>query len=190
MELCGQTPDMGEVVVSGASGGVGSMAIAILHKAGYKAVASSGKQEQYGWLKHMGASSCIDRSELDDDSGRPLLSPQWAGAIDTVGGNTLATLLKRCNRNGSVAACGLVASPELRATVFPFILNGINLLGVDSAETPYPLRKQIWHRLSSDLKPGKLNEMGKMVALEDIPTYMDEILNGEIVGRIIADMAM
>lgn len=190
MEMCGQHPDMGKIVVTGASGGVGSMAVAILRKAGYKVIASSGKQEHYTWLQELGARHCINREEVSDESGRPLLSPAWAGAIDTVGGNTLATLLKRCDRNGNVAACGLVASSELHTTVFPFILNGVNLLGVDSAETPRHIRLKIWERLASDLKPESLEKMELIVPLEEIPNYMSEILEGETVGRIVADLSL
>ncbi|NEN24803.1 YhdH/YhfP family quinone oxidoreductase [Cryomorpha ignava] len=190
MELCGQHPDMGEIVVTGASGGVGSMAIAILRKAGYRIIASSGKQEHYTWLRQLGAKKCINRDEVSDESGKPLLSPAWAGAIDTVGGNTLATLLKRCGRNGSVAACGLVSSSELHTTVFPFILNGVNLLGVDSAETPRNIRMKIWERLAGDLRPENLESMELIVPLEKIPSYMDEILEGETVGRVVADLSI
>ncbi len=186
MQMMGQSPEMGEVVVTGASGGVGSMAVALLKKAGYTVIASSGKTEQYDWLKSIGAKHCVNREEVDDDSGRPLSAPKWAGAIDTVGGNTLATLLKSCKKNGSVATCGLVSSAELHTTVFPFILNGVNLLGVDSAETPMDLRKRIWERLASDLKIETLEQMKKIVSLDEIPEYMEEILNGEIVGRIVA----
>ena len=190
MELCGQHPDMGEIVVTGASGGVGSMAIAILRKAGYRIIASSGKQEHYTWLRQLGAKKCINREEVSDESGKPLLSPAWAGAIDTVGGNTLATLLKRCGRNGSVATCGLVSSSDLNTTVFPFILNGVNLLGIDSAETPRNLRMKIWERLATDLRPENLESMELIVPLEKIPMYMDEILDGETVGRVVADLSI
>ena len=190
MELCGQHPDMGEIVVTGASGGVGSMAIAILRKAGYRIIASSGKQEHYTWLRQLGAKKCINREEVSDESGKPLLSPAWAGAIDTVGGNTLATLLKRCGRNGSVATCGLVSSSDLHTTVFPFILNGVNLLGVDSAETPRNLRMKIWERLAGDLRPENLESMELIVPLEKIPSYMKEILEGETVGRVVADLSI
>ena len=188
MEQGGQKPEMGEILVTGASGGVGSMAIAILRKAGYTVVASSGKQEHYSWLKKIGAKRCINREEVNDESGKPLMSPAWAGAIDTVGGNTLATILKRCGRNGNVAACGLVSSAELHTTVFPFILNGVNLLGVDSAETPRELRLKIWKRLASDLKPHNLEEMTVVVPLEKIVNYMEDILEGETVGRVVADL--
>ena len=190
MQMSGQTPDMGEIVVTGASGGVGSMAVAILHKAGYEVIASSGKKDRYPWLMELGASRCINREDVSDNSGRPLLSPAWAGAIDTVGGNTLATLLKRCGRNGNVATCGLVASPELNTSVYPFILNGVNLLGIESAETPRTMRMEIWKRLAGDLKPDNLQKMQEIVPLEKIPEYMDKILKGETTGRVVANLSI
>jgi len=150
MEMSGQTPALGEVVVTGATGGVGSMAVAILAKAGYRVVASTGKKDKIFYLLEIGAQRCVGREEVDDSTEKPLLKPRWAGAIDNVGGNTLSTLLKACSRNGNVASIGLVDSPELKTTVFPFILNGVNLLGIDSAETPYKLRAKIWGKLASD----------------------------------------
>lgn len=189
MEINGQHPDMGTVVVTGASGGVGSMSVAILKKAGYTVTASSGKTEHYQWLRKLGAKHCVNREEVSDESDKPLLRPRWAGAIDTIGGNTLATLLKACDRNGNVATCGLVVSPQLQTTVYPFILNGVNLLGVESAETPMALRLEIWKRLSGPLRPANLDDMQHLVSLEDIPRYMDDILDGETVGRVVAQMA-
>jgi putative YhdH/YhfP family quinone oxidoreductase len=186
LEKAGQNPEMGELVVTGASGGVGSMAVAIAAKKGYRVIASSGKQEHYSWLKSLGAKRCISREEVNDDSGRPLLSARWAGGVDTVGGNTLATLIKACGKEGSIAVCGLVGSHELATTVYPFILNGVNILGVDSAETPLDLRKKIWNLLATDYRPAGLDQMGKIVSLEEIPEYMEEILGGETVGRIVA----
>jgi putative YhdH/YhfP family quinone oxidoreductase len=186
LEKAGQNPEMGELVVTGASGGVGSMAVAIAAKKGYRVIASSGKQEHYSWLKSLGAKRCISREEVNDDSGRPLLSARWAGGVDTVGGNTLAMLIKACGKEGSIAVCGLVGSHELATTVYPFILNGVNILGVDSAETPLDLRKKIWNLLATDYRPAGLDQMGKIVSLEEIPEYMEEILGGETVGRIVA----
>lgn len=188
MEEGGQHPDMGEIVVTGASGGVGSMAVAILAKAGYRVLASSGKDEHHAWLESLGAGRCVNRDAVNDTSGRPLLSPAWAGAIDTIGGNTLATLLKRCARNGNVATCGLVGSPELATTVFPFILNGVNLLGIDSAETPKELRVKIWGALAERLKPSRLARMGRVVPLDEIPRYMEAMLAATTVGRIVAEL--
>lgn len=188
MERCGQHPGMGKVVVSGASGGVGSMALGILARAGYFAVASSGKPELSAFLQRCGAREILSREDLDDRGGRPLLSPRWAGAIDNVGGNTLATLLKGCAKEGCVASVGLVASPELQTTVYPFILNGVNLLGVDSAECGMELREKIWQKLAWEWKPDKLDSMGRKVKLEEIPLLMEELLRGEGKGRVVAEI--
>ncbi|MFZ6050638.1 YhdH/YhfP family quinone oxidoreductase [Halocola ammonii] len=188
MQQSGQLPEMGEVVVTGASGGVGSMAVSILAKAGFEVIASSGKKDQYEFLKSIGAKRCVGREETDDDSGRPLIKPKWAGGIDTVGGNTLATLLKACDRNGNIATCGLVASPKLETTVYPFILNGVNLLGVDSAETPMAIRQLIWDRLANEWKVDHLDKLKTITTLEEIPGWMDKILKGETVGRVVAEM--
>ncbi len=189
MELNGQKPSMGEILVSGASGGVGSLAVNLLHGAGYTVIASSGKSEYYPWLKKIGAKHCINREELIPQDDRPLMRSRWAGAIDTVGGETLSSILRACGRNGSVASCGLVRSPFFEISVYPFILNGVNLLGVDSAETPLSLRRHLWNELSGHWKPGNLEDMHKEVSLEEIPGYMNDILSGETVGRIIASLA-
>ncbi|MFK7757132.1 MAG: YhdH/YhfP family quinone oxidoreductase [Flavobacteriales bacterium] len=188
MEAAGQTPDMGEIVVTGATGGVGSMAVAILAKAGYGVVASTGKKDKIFYLLEIGAKKCIGREEVDDKSGKPLLKSQWAGAIDNVGGNTLATLLKSCGRNGNVASIGLVDSPELTTTVFPFILNGINLLGIDSAETPHHIRLKIWEKLASVWKLDKIKDMQTLISLEDAPHYLNKILKGKAIGRVVVDL--
>jgi putative YhdH/YhfP family quinone oxidoreductase len=186
MERCGQHPQMGEVVVSGASGGVGSMAVALLAKAGYNAVASSGKVAHYDWLQRIGATRCISRQEISDQSGKPLLSPRWAGAIDNVGGNTLSTLLKGCAKEGCVASIGLVESPKFDISVYPFILNGVNLLGVDSAETKTEMRKTIWNKLANEWRVTNLNEMKTIVRLEDIIPAMERMIQGDTTGRIVA----
>lgn len=186
MERCGQHPAMGEIVVTGASGGVGSMALAILKKAGYKAVAATGKADQHSWLMQCGASRCISRDEVNDQSGRPILKSKWAGAIDNVGGNTLITLLKACSKEGCVASIGLVDSPQLEMTVYPFILNGVNLLGIDSAETAFGLRQIIWNKLAQDWMPDNWQQMGLEVSLEDIPSRMEAMIKGESKGRIVA----
>lgn len=188
MERMGQNPEMGDVVVTGASGGVGSMAVAILAKRGYRVIASSGKQEQYSWLRSIGAKRCITREEVNDETGRPLLSSRWAGAIDTVGGNTLNTLIKSCSKEGAIAVCGLVGSHEIQSTVYPLILNGVNILGIDSAETPWTQRQMIWQKLASEYRPSSLDVMSNEVSLEEIPDYMEEVLEGETVGRIVARM--
>lgn len=185
MERSGQQPDMGPVVVTGATGGVGSMAVALLAKAGYEVHAVTGKEDQHDYLRSLGATKILDRSAVNDDSGRPLLRSQWAGAIDNVGGNTLATLLKACGRNGNVATIGLVASADLNITVYPFILNGVNLLGVDSAETPLEVRHEIWRRLANEWRFTIDDAMVERINLSDVPAAMDRILKGETIGRVI-----
>ena len=159
LEMMGQSPEQGSIVVSGASGGVGSMAVGILAKAGYQVIASTGKENAKEFLKDIGASQVVGREFANDDSSRPLMRPQWAGGIDTVGGNTLATMLKGCQPGGSVGACGLVGSPILSTTVFPFIINGINLLGLDSANFPMKERLKVWSKLAGEWKLSDLENM-------------------------------
>lgn len=192
MEMMGQHPGMGEVLVTGASGGVGSMAVGILSKAGYHVIASSGKQDEDSLvhLKRLGANRIEGREFANDDSGRPLLASKWAGAIDTVGGNTLATCVKACQRKGSVASCGLVKTHELHMTVYPFLLNGINILGVDSAETDMGLRLTIWHKLAGEWMIQNLESYGHFIPLEDITKQMDLILGGKTKGRIVVDFSL
>jgi acrylyl-CoA reductase (NADPH) len=190
MEQGGQHPDMGPILVTGATGAVGSMAVAILAKAGYEVIASTGKASAHDYLKSLGATQIISREEVQDESKRPLLRPQWAGAIDTVGGNTLATVLKACGRNGNVACCGLVGSPKLPTTVYPFILNGINLLGAESAECPMPIRRAVWEKLAGDWCINEHLEQtvteASLAALNE--TYIDKILAGANQGRVLVKM--
>jgi acrylyl-CoA reductase (NADPH) len=188
MENCGQNPGMGPIVVTGASGGVGSMAVALLAKAGYQVIASSGKKEEYDYLYSIGADTCVGREFTNDRSGRPLLKPKWAGAIDNIGGNTLVTLLKSCNKEGCVASIGLVDSPDFSMTVYPFILNGINLLGVDSAETAFELRSKIWHKLANEWASENYQLAQRLVSLEEIPEEMDKMLRSESRGRVVAKL--
>ncbi|GAB4374667.1 MAG: YhdH/YhfP family quinone oxidoreductase [Salibacteraceae bacterium] len=185
MQLIGQSPDMGEFLVTGASGGVGSMAVGIFSKCGFTVVASTGKKDAHDHLKNLGAKRIEDRNYANDTSGKPLLRSKWAGAVDTVGGNTLATCVKACKRRGSVASCGLVASHELHMTVYPFLLNGVNILGIDSAETEMPLRKNLWQHLSTDWKIDNLESYGSLIQLEDLPHYIDLMLQGKTKGRIV-----
>lgn len=191
MEMLGQMPDAGPVVVTGASGGVGSMAVAILAKAGYEVIAVSGKSNATEYLQFLGAARIEPRSFADDTSGKSLLRPQWAGAIDTVGGNTLLTLLKGCKTEGAVVSTGLVGSPKLEgANVYPFILNGVSLLGVGSAETPMSTRLAVWDKLAErwNIKD-KLNAIAKEVSLEELNSnYIDAILQGKVMGRILVKM--
>ncbi len=188
MERMGQNPEQGPVVVSGASGGVGSMAVSILAKAGYRVIASTGSSSAGEFLKKLGASEVVDRDFINDDSSRPIMRPKWAGAIDTVGGNTLATLLKGCSSEGSVAACGLVSSPILSTTVFPFILKGVNLLGLDSANFPKETRLEVWEKLANDWRIEDLESLATICQLSELDAYIDAMLKGETKGRVIVNL--
>jgi len=182
---CGQNPSDGPLLVTGATGGVGSISVALSTKLGFEVVASTGKTQESEYLCNLGAAKVINRSEVDDASGRMLLRAQWAGAIDTVGGNTLATILKSLKPHGNVAACGNVASPLLNTSVFPFILNGVNLLGVNSATTPMPLRKELWRKLANEWKPDFRRIRTEFVRLSNLHVSIDKILQGKITGRVV-----
>ena len=190
MQLLGQMPGDGPIVVTGATGGVGSMAVAILSKAGYTVTAVTGKTEVTEYLQHLGASKIESREYVNDHSGKALLKPSWAGAIDTVGGNTLVTLLKGCQREGCVATTGLVDSSDLNTTIYPFILNGVSLVGVGSAETPMEKRIAIWEMLTSDWNiKDKLSVIAKEVTLDELnANCFDAILQGKMMGRVIAKL--
>jgi acrylyl-CoA reductase (NADPH) len=188
MEKMGQNPAKGDILVTGASGGVGSLGVSIFAKARYSVLAATGKKESHDFLKSIGAREIVNREEIDDDSGRPLLKPKWAGALDTVGGNILATALKGCKKEGSVAACGLVASPKLPTTVFPFILNGINLLGIDSAEYDVEERMKVWNKLAGEWKPDHLEQIARYISLNELKGSIASMLAGKTSGRIIVDL--
>lgn len=190
MELLGQSPSAGPIVVTGSTGGVGSLAVAILAKAGYEVIAVSGKENAWEYLQHLGATKMEPRTFVNDMSGKALIRPLWAGAIDTVGGNTLNTLLKACKLEGVVASTGLVGSPRLETTVYPFILNGISLIGIGSAEMPISFKEKIWKRLSNEWNvKEKLSPIAKEVSLEQLNhIYIDSILQGNTMGRIIVNM--
>ena len=190
MQLMGQNPSAGPIVVTGATGGVGSMAVAILAKAGYHVTAVTGKTEVTEYLKHLGATKIEPRSYVNDHSGKSLLKPKWAGAIDTVGGNTLATLLKGCKSEGCIASTGLVDSPKLETTVYPFILNAVNLIGVGSAETSMERRLAIWQNLAEDWNiKDKFPAISKEVNLEELNNfYIDNILSGKMIGRVVVKL--
>jgi acrylyl-CoA reductase (NADPH) len=190
MELLGQSPERGPIVVTGSTGGVGSLAVCILASAGYEVIAVSGKENALEYLQHLGAARMEPRSWVNDESGKALLKSQWAGAVDTVGGNTLVTLLKGCMLEGSIVCTGLVGSPKLDATVYPFILNGVSLLGVGSAEMPMQTKLMIWEKLSTrwNLKE-KMNVIGKEVSLQELNSvYIESILKGQVMGRIVVNL--
>jgi putative YhdH/YhfP family quinone oxidoreductase len=182
-------PDSGDVVVTGASGGVGSFAVAILAKLGYRVVAVTGKPTAHQYLESLGAAEIVPRDAVNDPSDRPLLSRRWAGAVDTVGGNTLSTILRSLDLDGCVAACGNAAGFDLPITVFPFILRGVTLAGVDAAWCPIPLRHETWHRLAGPWKPDRLETIAKFIEMEELPAQFDEILAGRITGRLAVKIA-
>ena len=182
------TPDAGEVVVTGASGGAGSMAIAILHRLGYSTVASTGTEAAHAYLNTLGASRIIGRDELGNGPERPMEKARWAGAIDGVGGATLAALIAQTERHGSIASYGLAQSHELNTTVFPFILRGVNLLGIDSNTCPRGRRQAAWQRLEDVLTDGDLAAMRETIGLNDVINYSERITRGETQGRIVIDV--
>lgn len=189
LEERGLRPGGRAVVVTGAAGGVGSVAVAILARLGYHVVASTGRRELQEYLLSLGAREILDRSVLATPSNRPLESERWGGAVDTVGGETLASLLRTMARGASVAACGLAGGSALHTTVMPFILRGVALIGIDSTMCPQDRRLAAWDRLTRDLPLDALESMIEVVSLEDVPAISQEILKGRIRGRVVVDMS-
>ncbi len=188
LEDAGVTPDSGEILVTGAAGGVGSVAIAILSKLGYSVTASTGRTSEEAFLKGLGASSIIDREEFNTPP-KPLAKSRWAGCVDAVGSTTLANVLSQMNYGGAVAACGLAQGMDLPASVAPFILRGVKLLGVDSVMCPKPRREQAWARLSQDLDMAKLDSLTSHIKLDDVIAAGADIISGKVRGRIVVDIA-
>src|SRR5258708_21303923 len=188
LEADGLKPGTGEVIVTGAAGGVGSIAVALAAKCGYRVAASTGRAETHDYLKGLGAAAIVERTSLAAAPGRPLLSERWAGAIDSVGGNTSAHLLAELQTRAAVAACGLAGGSELSTTVLPFLLRGVNLLGIDSVLCPMPERERHWRRLAKDLPKDKLDALTQTAKLEDLPRLADEILAGRIRGRVVVEI--
>jgi acrylyl-CoA reductase (NADPH) len=184
LEKQGLTPKAGPVVVTGAAGGVGSVAIAVLSKLGYHVIASTGRMSEAPYLKALGAAELIDRNELSGPA-KPLAKERWAGGIDSVGSTTLANLLSMTKYGGAIAACGLAAGMDLPSSVAPFILRGVCLLGIDSVMCPIELRKLAWTRLASDLDSGKLVEITHEIGLDRVISAGAEILGGQVRGRIV-----
>ncbi len=185
LEENGMNPERGPVIVTGATGGVGSTAVAMLAKNGYHVAASTGKASEHEYLRKIGATDILDRDEVTDTS-RPLQKERWAAAVDPVGGKTLAYLVSAIKYGGSVAVSGLTGGAEFSSTVFPFILRGVNLLGIDSVYCPMDVRAKLWDRLAGDLKPDNLlDSIGYEVTLDEIPTVVSAILKGEVRGRTI-----
>jgi acrylyl-CoA reductase (NADPH) len=185
LEAHGLTRDSGEVLVTGAAGGVGSVATAILAHRGYQAVASSGRADAHDYLKGLGAATVVDRSPFAEPAKRPLESERWAACIDSVGGNTLARVLAQMRHNGSVAAVGLAGGSKLETTVIPFLLRGVSLLGIDSVMCATPRRLEAWRRLSEDLPLDRLRAMVVDATLSDVPRLAADILKGQVRGRIV-----
>lgn len=181
----GLRPADGPVLVTGATGGVGSMAITMLAALGYEVVASSGKKEAEEYLRSLGAARVIDRAELSVEDPKPLGAMTFAGAVDCVGGVTLANVLKRLNYGAAVAASGLTGGAGLATTVMPFILRGVALLGIDSVQLPMAQRVEVWKRLASDLKPAGIDRIGHEIGLNQLDAVLTAILKGEVTGRYV-----
>jgi putative YhdH/YhfP family quinone oxidoreductase len=174
------------VLVTGASGGVGSTAVGILARRGHEVVASTGKGDAASWLRALGAAEVIDRAALTEPSTRPLEAERWAGAVDCVGGSTLASVLRSVRYGGSVAASGLTGGGDLPTTVFPFILRGVSLLGIDSVAVPIARRIEMWGRLATDLRPPQVDsDDAETVGLDDLIPVLDSILAGAVRGRTL-----
>jgi acrylyl-CoA reductase (NADPH) len=189
LERHGLLPGSGDVLVTGAAGGVGSIAVALLGRLGYRVIASTGRPEQRDYLTGLGAADLIERAALADAPSRPLDSERWAGAIDAVGGTTLATILTQLKYRASVAACGLAGGSDLPTTVIPFLLRGINLIGIDSVMCPREERIAAWQRLARDLPLDKLDRMTETAPLSALPELAPKILAGAVRGRIVIDVA-
>src|SRR5436305_9053168 len=184
LEKHGLTPNNGPIVVTGAAGGVGSVATAVLSQLGYHVIASTGRVSESGYLKDLGAAEVIDRNELSGPA-KPLAKERWAGGIDSVGSTTLANVLSMTKYGGAIAACGLAAGMDLPSSVGPFILRGVSLLGIESVMCPVALRKAAWARLASDLDRTKLAEITQEIALDDVIGTGSKILDGQVRGRIV-----
>ncbi|GAB4016242.1 YhdH/YhfP family quinone oxidoreductase [Spirosoma koreense] len=181
----GLQPSQGTVLVTGATGGVGSVSVGILHRLGYTVAALSGKATAQDFLRSLGATDIIPRAELDDMSGKALLKPRFAGAIDTVGGNVLATALKSTQYGGTVTCCGNVNGGDVSLTVFPFILRGVQLAGIDSVQVPIEQRAAIWQHLADDWKPAALESLTHEIGLAELPDAIQTILHGQMQGRAL-----
>ncbi|MFC9601526.1 acryloyl-CoA reductase [Peribacillus butanolivorans] len=183
------TPDQGSVLVTGATGGVGSFAVSILSKLGYSVEASTGKESEHGYLKEIGASTIVSREDVYNGKLRALGKQKWSGAVDPVGGEPLASVLSQIQYGGSVAVSGLTAGTNLPATVFPFILRGVNLLGIDSVNCPMDTRLKVWQRLATDFKLAHLEQLIQQeITLKDLPDVLPTLLKGEARGRTIVKL--
>jgi acrylyl-CoA reductase (NADPH) len=178
----------GEVLVTGAGGGVGSVAVAVLAQLGYRVAASTGRMETHEYLRALGAATIVDRDELATPSGKPLDKERWLGAVDTAGGQTLASVLRQTRYRGAVAACGLAGGSDLPTTVLPFILRNVSLLGIDSVQCPTPVRVEAWRRLSHDLPTDALDAITTVEPMSRVPELAEAILAGRTRGRVVIDV--
>ena len=189
LEDQGVTPDQGTIMVTGASGGVGGVAVALLAELGYSVAAVTGNRDNDDYLYQLGAKEIINRSELEQPA-RPLEVPRWAGAIDTVGGKVLARLLAELKYGGTVAATGLTGGSDLNTTVMPFILRAIKMVGVEVTTCPVPLRKTAWARLARELPDDLLQQIFKVISLEQVPQFAENLLAGQVNGRVVVDLRL
>ena len=189
MEHNGLKPANGPVVVDGATGGVGSIAIAALAKLGYAVTALTGKETESGWLKQLGAKEILLRQSLDLTKIRPMDKSAWAGAVDNLGGEVLAWMASTMKVNGVIASIGLAASPNLNTTVLPFILRGVSLLGINSTDAPTPEEeRKVWQRLATDMRPPMLKDMARTVPFADLPKVFDDFINAKVSRRVVVDL--
>ena len=187
----GTVPESGPIVVTGATGGVGCLAVDMFAGAGYRVVAVTGKADRHEWLRRLGAAEILPREAVSlagQASPRPLLPARWSGALDNVGGATLEALVRGTQIGGNVALCGLVGGTDYRGTVIPFILRGVGLLGITSANTAMPVRQRLWQRLATDLRPRHLADVVRMVRLDDLAGEVDRMLAGNAFGRVVVDV--
>lgn len=189
LEGAGMSPDSGPVLVTGSTGGVGSIAVSLLSKLGYEVHALTGKADQHEFLHKRGATHVVPRSDLEEESRRPLGRESWGGVVDTVGGPILVNALKSLRYGCSLAACGLTNSPQISATVFPFILRHVNLLGIDSVELPIEQKQEIWTKLATDWSIGDLDSLVEPLTLDSLPQAIDRILGGQMVGRGLVEVS-
>ena len=189
LEREGLTPDAdGEVLVTGAAGGVGSVAVALAARSGYRVAASTGREETHAYLKSLGAQEIVDRKDLSEGPVKPLDRERWAGAIDAVGSTTLAKLLSQMKYRSAVAACGLAGGADLPGSVIPFLLRGVRLLGIDSVMCPIPERREAWDRLARDLPLEQLDAVTSVAPLSEVPGLAGQILKGQVKGRVVVDV--
>jgi putative YhdH/YhfP family quinone oxidoreductase len=190
LEDNGVSPEKGKILVTGATGGVGGAAVSMLHKKGYQVVVSTGNLDAADYLKSLGASEVISREDVVENSGKPLNKQQWQAAVDPVGGNMLAAILSKIEYGGSVAVSGLTGGAEVPTTVLPFILRGVNLLGIDSVYCSTERRANLWKRMAQDLKPERLETLvDREVSLQELPEALSDILKSKTLGRVLVNVS-